>query len=87
MNMITERIKAADMLLKTFPKEALGDGVEKDTPNRVAKMWDELLVGYQQLSYGSPSPPLFWDIRPIRNPPCNSVWEIHLRSIPHMNHG
>ena len=43
-----ERIKAADMLLKTFPAEAMGDGVEQETPKRVAKMWDELLAGYEQ---------------------------------------
>lgn len=43
-----ERIKAADMLLKTFPAAAMGDGVEQETPKRVAKMWDELLVGYEQ---------------------------------------
>lgn len=43
---LTERIKAADKLLRTFPKEAMGDGVQEDTPLRVAKMWDELLKGY-----------------------------------------
>lgn len=43
-----ERIKAADMLLKTFPAEAMGDGVKQETPKRVAKMWDELLAGYEQ---------------------------------------
>lgn len=43
-----KRIKAADMLLKTFPPKALGDGVEEETPKRVAKMWDELLKGYDQ---------------------------------------
>lgn len=47
MNLI-ERMKAADMLLKTFPKEAMGDSVEEDTPVRVAKMWDELLAGYEK---------------------------------------
>ena len=47
MNLI-ERMKAADMLLKTFPKEAMGDSVEEDTPMRVAKMWDELLAGYEK---------------------------------------
>lgn len=45
---ITERIKAADSLLSTFPKEAMGDGVKEETPKRVAKMWNELLAGYDQ---------------------------------------
>ena len=45
---ITERIKAADMLLSTFPKEAMGDGVKEETPKRVAKMWNELLAGYDK---------------------------------------
>ena len=45
---ITERIKAADKLLRTFPKEAMGDGVQEETPLRVAKMWNELLAGYEQ---------------------------------------
>ena len=45
---ITERIKAADMLLSTFPKEAMGDGVKEETPKRVAKMWNELLAGYDE---------------------------------------
>lgn len=43
-----ERIRAADCMLKTFPKEAMGDGVKEETPNRVAKMWDELLAGYDK---------------------------------------
>lgn len=43
-----DRIKAADMLLKTFPAEAMGDGVKEETPKRVAKIWDELLAGYGQ---------------------------------------
>ena len=43
-----ERIKAAEGLLQTFPKEAMGDGVKEETPLRVAKMWDELLKGYDQ---------------------------------------
>lgn len=43
-----DRIKAADGLLKTFPKEAMGDGVKEETPQRVAKMWDELLAGYDK---------------------------------------
>ena len=45
---LTERIKAADSLLATFPKEAMGDGVKEETPKRVAKMWDELLAGYDK---------------------------------------
>lgn len=45
---ITERIKAADMLLKTFPAEAMGDSVAEETPKRVAKMWNELLDGYNK---------------------------------------
>ena len=45
---LTERIKVADSLLATFPKEAMGDGVKEETPKRVAKMWDELLAGYEQ---------------------------------------
>lgn len=43
-----ERIRAADDLLATFPKEAMGDGVKEETPKRVAKMWDELLAGYDK---------------------------------------
>lgn len=45
---LTERIKAADMLLATFPKEAMGDSVKEETPKRVAKMWEELLSGYDK---------------------------------------
>lgn len=45
---LLERIKAAEGLLKTFPKEAMGDGVKEETPKRVAKMWDELLAGYNK---------------------------------------
>lgn len=45
---LLERIKAADALLQTFPKEAMGDGVKEETPKRVAKMWDELLAGYNK---------------------------------------
>lgn len=49
MSDLTERIKAADMLLHTFPAQALsGDSVKEETPTRVAKMWDELLAGYTQ---------------------------------------
>lgn len=42
------RIRAADNLLATFPREAMGDGVKEETPVRVAKMWDELLSGYDK---------------------------------------
>jgi GTP cyclohydrolase I len=45
---LVKRIEAADMLLETFPKEAMGDGVKEETPKRVAKMWDELLSGYDK---------------------------------------
>lgn len=45
---LMNRIKAADMLLQTFPKEAMGDGVKEETPKRVAKMWNELLSGYDK---------------------------------------
>lgn len=43
-----ERIKAAESMLATFPKEAMGDSVWEETPKRVAKMWDELLSGYSK---------------------------------------
>lgn len=43
-----DRIRAADKLLATFPKEAMGDGVKEETPKRVAKMWNELLAGYDK---------------------------------------
>lgn len=43
-----DRIRAADDLLATFPKEAMGDGVKEETPKRVAKMWNELLAGYDK---------------------------------------
>lgn len=46
-NYLLERIKAAEGLLNTFPAAAMGDGVAAETPKRVAKMWDELLVGYR----------------------------------------
>lgn len=46
MKDLTARIKAAEMMLETFPKEAMGDGVREETPLRVAKMWEELLKGY-----------------------------------------
>lgn len=42
-----ERSTAAFHLLKTFPAEALSEGTE-ETPQRVSKMWDELLAGYSQ---------------------------------------
>ena len=45
---LLNRIEAADKLLQTFPKEAMGDGVKEETPKRVAKMWDELLAGYNK---------------------------------------
>ena len=45
---LTERIKAFDKALKTFPPEAMGAGVKEETPLRVAKMWEELLKGYTQ---------------------------------------
>lgn len=45
---LLDRIAAADSLLATFPKEAMGDGVKEETPLRVAKMWDELLSGYNR---------------------------------------
>lgn len=47
--MLLDRIKAAESLLSTFPVQAkMGDSVADDTPKRVAKMWDELLSGYEQ---------------------------------------
>ena len=46
---LTDRIKAAEGLLQTFPEAALeGDSVKTDTPSRVAKMWEELLSGYDK---------------------------------------
>lgn len=47
-SILMSRIKAADGLLTTFPEEAMGDGVKEETPMRVAKMWDELLSGYDK---------------------------------------
>ena len=47
-SILMDRIRAADGLLKTFPKEAMGDGVKEETPLRVAKMWNELLAGYDK---------------------------------------
>ena len=43
---MTERIRAMTQVLATFPREAMGDGVKEETPTRVAKMWEELLKGY-----------------------------------------
>ena len=43
---LKERSTAVYHLLKTFPKEAMGDSVEEQTPLRVAKMYEELLKGY-----------------------------------------
>mgnify|MGYP002625576110 CR=1 FL=1 len=40
------RCTAIHHLLKTFPREAMGDSVEEQTPSRVAKMYSELLKGY-----------------------------------------
>lgn len=40
------RCTAVHNMLKTFPREAMGDSVEAQTPIRVAKMWNELLKGY-----------------------------------------
>lgn len=47
MNNIELRSNAVLRLLQTFPTIALGDSVEEQTPDRVAKMWEELLAGYQ----------------------------------------
>ena len=45
---LKDRSTAAYHLLKTFPQDAItGDSVEEQTPMRVAKMWDELLSGYE----------------------------------------
>ena len=40
-----ERSIAMKQVMNTFPKEALSSGTE-ETPDRVSKMWDELLSGY-----------------------------------------
>lgn len=45
---MSERSTAVYHLLKTFPREAMGDSVEEQTPLRVAKMFDELLKGYAE---------------------------------------
>lgn len=47
-SIMLERIKAAESMLATFPKEAMGDSVWEETPKRVAKMWEELLSGYSK---------------------------------------
>lgn len=41
------RTKWVEMLMGTFPTEALGEGTI-ETPTRVAKMWEELLSGYSK---------------------------------------
>ena len=46
MNDLTRRIRAAEDLMATFPLGALSAGTA-ETPIRVAKMWSELLKGYQ----------------------------------------
>lgn len=48
IKMAATRMKAAKELLASFPAAAMGDGVKQETPKRVAKMWDELLAGYEQ---------------------------------------
>ena len=40
-----DRSHFMEMVMNTFPKEALSSGTD-ETPNRVSKMWDELLAGY-----------------------------------------
>ena len=45
MSDLTQRIKAAEHLMATFPTAALSEGT-LETPTRVAKMWSELLKGY-----------------------------------------
>ena len=45
---IKDRSAIVARLLETFHPMAMGDGVKEDTPMRVAKMWDELLIGYEQ---------------------------------------
>lgn len=42
-----ERSVCVQRLMGTFPPSALGEGTI-ETPDRVSKMWDELLVGYGQ---------------------------------------
>lgn len=49
MSDLKERSTAVYHLLKTFPQEAIkSDSVEEQTPMRVAKMYDELLAGYDK---------------------------------------
>lgn len=49
MSDLKERSTAIYHLLKTFPREAIeSDSVEDQTPMRVAKMYDELLAGYEK---------------------------------------
>lgn len=43
---LAQRTHLMEMLLTTFPAEALSYGTV-ETPKRVAKMWDELLKGYE----------------------------------------
>ena len=46
MSDLTQRIRAAEYMLATFPAAALSSGT-RETPTRVAKMWNELLKGYE----------------------------------------
>lgn len=41
------RSTAMKMVMNTFPEGALSSGTE-ETPDRVSKMWDELLLGYDK---------------------------------------
>lgn len=41
------RTHCVEMLMNTFPCAALSEGTQ-ETPKRVAKMWDELLSGYDK---------------------------------------
>ena len=41
------RTRLMEMLMTTFPVGSLSEGT-RETPLRVAKMWDELLKGYEQ---------------------------------------
>ncbi len=42
-----ERSTAMKMVMNTFPQGALSSGTD-ETPDRVSKMWDELLSGYEK---------------------------------------
>lgn len=42
-----ERSSAMRQVMATFPSKALSSGTE-ETPDRVSKMWDELLSGYEK---------------------------------------